>query len=757
MISPKKEKHMKNKNVSILTFGVILLFTAPLSIAQKVDVYSRPLQRERSRDFDAVHYRVELRFDEGKKSFWGKNTITLSPLRDDFQKCTLDAEGYSVTSVVDQDSKHQEFRQTGDKLIIRLSKAHDYGDTVSLTVSYQRENAGPDDRASGIRFIDESPDNPPMIIAGSAPRWFPCYHYPNDKATHEIIVTVPHEYKALSNGRLVGVTEDRKAGTKTFHWSQDLPHPTQQSMMAAGPFVVLEDSLGSLPVNYWVWEQDAGNALRSVHRTPEMIEFFSKEYGYDYPWAKYDQITLPGGGGSEYTSATRLGQTAIHDERAEQDYSSHGWLICHELAHQWWGNLVTCRDWSHTWINESFGTYSEVMFALYDGGEEEAALNVLGKKNQYFQEARTRYMRPIVFDRWESPGQNFDRHTYQKGAVIVHLMRWILGEKPFHKTLSHFLHEHAFESVDTHDFLTAVKEATGQNLDWFFDQWLLSPGHPVFDVGYDWNEEAKRLTWRITQTQDTSAGIPIFNTPVILAVITPDGKRSEKVWLEERIEEFEFDCDQKPLMVRFDEGNHLLKEWTFKKSVDELIYQLNEDDVIGRMWAASQLGEFDDDPRVAAELIKRAEEDPFWAVRRDALYILGGYRGVVQVDLDRGNIPWSRLNTGFQPGGFLREDFIDFFRKAAEDENSKVRAAAIWAMGNLGKKTLVPYFKHRFEKDDSYRAQAAALIAIGKSGGRSDIPFLEKAARIQSPKNLEDHYTSGILKRAADWALRELR
>jgi len=746
------------KRVVLYSILVIMLFfSGQLLYAQIIDVYNRPLQREPSRNYDAIHYRVTLRFDEDKKTFWGENTISLSPFCDGFQTCILDAEGYSVSSVKGEDSQPLQFQQTEDKLIVHLSQPYNCEDTLSFTVSYNTEYLAKQKRPSrGIRFIDESPDNPRLIISGSAHYWFPCYDHPNDKVTHEIIATVPHEYKSLSNGRLVSVIEDQKAQTKTYHWSQDLPHSTYLAMLVAGPFVVLEDSLGSLPVNYWVWKQDEKNAMRSFHRTPEMIEFFSREYGYDYPWAKYDQITIPGGGGGECTSASRLGQTTIHDERAEQDFSSHGWLICHELAHQWWGDLVTCRDWGHIWINESFGTYSEVMFALYDAGEDEAAVNLLGKKNRYLHEAYTRYMRPIVFHRWERSGQNFDRHTYQKGAVIIHLMRWILGEKPFHNTLSHFLHKHAFQAVDTHDFLTAVKEATGQNLDWFFEQWLLSPGHPIFDVSTKWDEKTNKLRWSIVQTQDLSKGIPIFKTPVILGVVTPSGKESKKVWLDDKEEVFEFDCNQKPLMVRFDEGNHLLKEWTFNKTVDELVYQLNHDDVIGRMWAASQLSRFDDDSRTTTELIKRAKEDPFWAVRRDAVYILGGYRGITQMDLDRGNIPWNRLNAGFEQGGFLKDELINFFKKKAEEQNSKVRAAALWGLGNFKKSLLVPYFKERFEQDDSYRAQAAALIAIGKCGDKSSIPFLQKASQIKSPKNLEDHYQTGILKRAAHWALKAI-
>jgi len=730
-----------------------MLFLCLASFAQETDIFSRPLQSEPSRKFDAVHYRISLRFHEEENAFDGETSVTIKSLQDGLQKCVLDAMTYTVTSVKSRGGQPLDFEHRDGKLIITLSQAIDYGSSVSFTISYHAKDlTDPRGRIKGISFVDESSDNPALIIARSFPNgarhWFPCYDHPSDKATQEVIATVPAGYRALANGKLVDVTGDLENKTRTFHWSQEHPHSTYLSTLVAGPYVVIEDSLGPLPINYWFHKQDEKDAMNSFHRTPEIIAFLGREYGYDYPWEKYDQITVPGGGGAECTSATLLGQNMIHDTRGEQDFSSH-WLICHEAAHQWWGDLVTCRDWGHTWINESFGTYSEVQLVLHDSGEEEAAVNLLGKKNQYLYEAYTRYMRPIVSHRWEDPGQNFDRHTYQKGSAVIHMMRWILGETPFHSTLSHFLHKHAFQPADTHDFLTAIKDATGQNLDWFFDQWLLSPGHPIFDVSHTWDEDTRRLKWRIVQTQDTSRGIPIFRTPVILGIVTPEGRRSEKAWIEKQTEVFEFGCEQKPLMVRFDEGNNLLKEWTFVKSVDELLYQLEFDDVIGRMWAASQLIPHHADTRARAALIERAQEDSHWAVRRDTLYILGGYQGVTQMDYDRGNIPWTRLNEGFDPGRFLSEDLIDFLKQRDEDSNSKVRAAALWGLGNLRKKALIPYFQERFQQDDSYRAQAAALVAVGKSGDPAAASWLEKARRIESPTD--------ILRRASDWALEELK
>ncbi|MCP5048772.1 MAG: M1 family metallopeptidase, partial [bacterium] len=257
---------------------------------------------------------------------------------------------------------------------------------------------------------------------------------------------------------------------------------------------------GDLKINYWVYQKDLEHARRSFGKTPEMIKFFNKEFGYEYPWAKYDQITIPGiGGGAECTSATLIGQSTIHDEKAEKDYPSHG-LVAHEAAHQWWGDLVTSRDWGHTWINESFGTYYDYVYSKHDLGQEEGAINLLGKKNAYLAEARNRYIRPIVYHRWNVPNDNFDSHTYPKGAVVIQMMRRLLGEKPFLKTISLFLNKHAFQPVDTHDFLTAVKEATGRNIDWFFQQWLFKPGHPVFKVSAAWEPLNKRIRVTVAQT-----------------------------------------------------------------------------------------------------------------------------------------------------------------------------------------------------------------------------------------------------------------
>jgi len=699
--------------------ALCLIRFSPLA-AQEVDVWNRPVRVERSRSLDFIHYRVSLTFDLDGKAFWGENEITLTPLADDVYHCVLDAEEIVITEVVDDAGRRLQYVQGDTSVVITFPEAIPHGDTVTVTVAYRGE-----DPQEGFFFDDASDDHPQMVSTDSWPdeaqHWIPLYDYPNDKVTHELIVTAPRGNRVLSNGRLVGVVEDDRAGTTTWHWSQEQPHATYLMMLAIGPFAVLEDSLDGLPVNYWVYPKDTADARWIFEKTPRMIAFYADLYDHPYPWAKYDQVTTPHvGGGAEATSATILGDGVIHDRRAEQDFSWES-VIAHEIAHQWWGDLITLREWSHTWLNESFGTYSDYLWTRHESGEDEGAWALLGKKNAYLREARTRYVRPIVFDRYERPHDNFDAHTYPKGACILHQLRFLLGDDAFFGVLAAFLDRHAFEPVDTHDFMQTVNDVTGRNMDWFFEQYVFRPGHPVLEINSSWDADSGRLQLRVAQVQDWDHGVPAYRTPVQIGIVTASGKRVETVWLEHEQDVFVFESQEPPLLVRFDEGNWLLKEWTYPKGVEELLYQARFDDVIGREWAVRELGRSAADSRVADALAAVAGEDPFWAVRLAAIETLAPVRG---------------------------RSAIEPLTAAAEDVSSRVRRAAIRVLGEMGDQTMVPLFRSRFEADDSYQVQAEALRAIGRSGDRGQLAFLRQASEVPSYRD--------VIRRAAMWAIEEL-
>jgi aminopeptidase N len=693
----------------------------PLTAPQTVDIHSRPEQLERSRDYDALHYRLEFRFDRENKRYFGTNTITLRPLQDDFTRCVLDAEHLIVDSVHDSGDRLLEYEQTDRHLIVTWPSPLAYHEAVTFSVQYSGE-----DSRNGIKFIDAAETHPAQINTYGWPEnnhhWFPCFDFPNDKVTNELIVTARAADKVLSNGRLVGVSEDKTTGTRIWHWSQEKPHPVYCITMTVGPYEIIEDACGDIPVNYWVYPKDVPHALRSFEKTPRMIDFFSRIFDFPYPWAKYDQICVAGsGGGIENTSATVLGHGTIHDARADQDFSSES-LVAHELAHMWWGDMVTERTWSHVWLSESFATYAEYLWARHDLGEDEGAVNLNRKKESYLREARTRYIRPLVFNRYNYPWDIMDSHSYPMGAVLLHMLRFEMGDREFFRALSYFLHKNAYGVVDTHDLMRAVKESTGRNLDWFFEQWVFKPGHPVFDVQSTWDAGSQTVTLKIHQVQETSRGIPVFRTPVLIGIHTEKERRSEKIWIDEAAEEFVFECDGKPLLVRFDEGNHLLKEWTFPKGRAELLYQLQHDDVIGRMWAAGELSPYLKAPGVAEALKTASKNDPFWSVRVSAIEAL------------------SRAK---------RMDLTAFFKESCLDQSSKVRTVALRALGALSDPDTASFFQERFRKDDSYAAQAEALRSLGRCGGRAHLAFLEKAAALPSPRN--------VIRRAAETVIKQIK
>jgi aminopeptidase N len=705
--------------ILILAGGAFAQTAAPAAPQALVDWTKKPLQSERTQTYDALHYLIKLAVDMDQKSFGGETTVTVASLRDGLKDIVLDAEEFRVASVRSDYGDPLTFSQSETELTVNLAAPAKLGERVTFTVAY----AGRDPKI-GLRFVDATPDNPKIVFSDSFPvnvhHWFPCYDYPNDKVTNELVVTVKAGNKVGANGRLVGVTEDKAAGTVTWHWSQDLPHSTYLIFFAAAPYVVVKDMFGTLPVNYWVYPQDEAKALPTYGKTPKMIAFFNKTYGYDYPWQKYDQISVPSGGGAESTSATAMTHRIMVGPADAADFPAIG-IVSHELAHQWWGDLITLRSWAHTWLNESFGTYSDYLYHRYEMGEDEGALNLANKLAAYLREAKTRYIRPIVSDRYEKPGDMFDSHTYPKGARVIHMLRSILGDEAFFKTIRAFLHRFAFQPAETSDFIRTVKDATGRNLDWFFDQWLFKPGHPVFDIGAQWVPSRKVVQMTVAQIQDFSRGVPVYRVPVAVKIVTAQGAATTTVWLKDKRESFEFPAETKPLLVRFDEGNILIKEVSFPRDLDELLYKLKSDDVIGRMDAAAELLKFKDEARVVPALAASVKADPFWAVRRAALESLAKLAGA-----------------GAAPA----------LTQACRDEDANVRTAAVLALGDLKDRGRIEFFKELFNKDASLKVRTEAVRSLGKTGEASLVPFLKQAAEIPSRQNM--------IKRAAEAGLKML-
>ncbi len=673
-----------------------------------------PVRELRAEPFDVLHYRVELDLQEATKSLDGRAEIRLAA-REPIGEVRLDAESFRVTGVrsggVDLDFAHE-----GGILAVTLAEILETGEEMRLEVTYAARGMDVDATRFGMNasydlgldFKAQTAANPQLVNTLSFPEgarhWYPSVDHPADRATFELLATVREDWKVLSNGRLLGISEGTRPGTRTHHWRLDEPHPTYLSVLAAGPYEVIEDSHGDIPVRYWVYPKDVGDADRSFHKTPAMLAFFEEEFGVPWPWNKYDQVTIPGiGGGAESTTATVLGQGTIHDERAEQDFPSHG-LVAHEAAHHWWGNLVSYRDWGETWLSESFATWSEYRWHAEELGPDEAGENMRRKHASYFRQAET-VLRPVITNQWRRPNDNFDSHTYPKGAALIRLLRHTVGGDAFHRSVRHFLSKHAYQPVDTEDFINAFAEAAGADIRWFVDMWLRRPGHPVLEVEFGWSDGQVDMRIRQVQSPEASMGVvpDAYRAPLSVRVVTGSGSEVHPFTLDGREQTVRFPSGERPRFVRFDADDVLLAELRIDKPVDAWVAQLLLDDGAGRRRAAVALGESGSSEARAA-LAAAAANDPFWAVRQVAV-------------------------EGLDP-----EDDADVLRAAAaRDGKSDVRAAAL---ARLGGSAGADFLMERFRADTSYRAQAAAAAALGEIGGDAVREILEEAAAMASPRDI---------------------
>ncbi len=625
-------KMMKIQHRLILSF-LFILTILNLSFSQRPRFYYKsatppPEHFTRERTYDVLHIRLEITLDEKQKTVDGKVTTKFVPLRPKFELFELDAADMKIKKVYFLDGRALNFKfdSLAQKLKIYLDRAYSFKDTLSIVVEYFVSNP-----RKGLYFIQPDsayPDKPYQIWSQGQPEdnhyWFPCYDFPNDKATSEVIATVNKNFVVISNGKLLSVKEDKKRGLKTYHWHMDKPHSSYLISIVAGEYVMLQDYYLDIPLEYYVYKSNAKYAMLSFEKTPDIMKFFSEKIGYKYPYNRYAQTIVEDFiyGGMENITATTLTSSTIHDERAHLDVSSDG-LVAHELAHQWWGDLLTCRSWEHAWLNEGFATYFTALYFEYAQGKDEFQFSVYNmQRTAKFADMTEK--KPTVWSRYFDPTDLFGPHIYQRGGSILNMIRFILGDELFWKAINYYANKYAYQNVETNDLKIAIEESTGYNLKWFFDQWLYKAGYPIFDVNYTYDESKKVVKLKVEQIQPPDSLTPeVFRTPVDVEIATKNGNKTYRIFIDKRKQEFEFEVDSKPLMVLFDKGNWILKDLYFEKSKEELIYQAqNASEMIDRLWAVQELGKIMDDE--VAEVMKGiAGSNEFYAIRQEAINNLG--------------------------------------------------------------------------------------------------------------------------------------
>ena len=596
----------------------------------------RPFQPEyvepqwpRDRQADIRHIRLELTLDFERRAIAGTATHRLAAIVDDLARLEFDEAELEIKAVR-AGGRPVEFTTDGGKLAVTLAAPIKAGAEIEITIDYAATQP-----RRGLYFVGPDaayPDKPVEAWTQGEDEdsryWFPCYDYPNDKATSEVIVTVPARFTAISNGALVSTAPGASPETRTFHWRQEVPHSAYLITLAAGEFVELRDQAGAVPVLYYVHAGREHDARRAFGNTPRMIQFYERIIGVPYPYAKYAQVAVTDFifGGMENTSATTQTADTLHDDRAHLDFSSDP-LVAHELAHQWWGDLVTCRDWSHAWLNEGFATYFEALWCEETLGADEFAWNLRQDRGNYFGEDAHHYRRPIVCNRYRAPIELFDRFLYEKGALVLHMLRRLLGDTLFFKSLNRYCTQHRGQNVITQDLQRAFEETTGRNLDWFFDQWVYKEGHPELEITSSYDDQHKLASVAVKQTQQVNATTALFRFTSSIALMDADGAETRhQVEVERREHTFHFPSAKAPKAVRFDPGHDLLKTVRHKRSREALETVLRyAPEAIGRGEAASELGK-DGSAAAIAALKTALLGDRFWGVRADAASALGAIR-----------------------------------------------------------------------------------------------------------------------------------
>ena len=647
------------------------------------------------------HIFLDLALDIPSQSFSGTCTITLVPVRQGINQLTLDAVNLDIQSV-QVDETPQSFDYDGEQLHIQMQTPTEGEKKIRVAIAYSVEKP-----QRGLYFITPNqhyPNKPTQVWTQGEDEdsrfWFPCFDYPGQLATSEIRVRVPKPLIAISNGELIATEEDDDH--KIYHWLQQQVHPTYLMTLAVGDFAEIRDEWNGKPVTYYVEKGYEEDARRSMGKTPQMIEFFSEKFGYPYPYPKYAQVCVDDFifGGMENTSTTLLTDRCLLDERAALDNQRTESLVAHELAHQWFGDLVVIKHWSHAWIKEGMASYSEVFWVEQEYGKDDAAYYLLGEARSYLVEDSSRYRRPIVTHVYREAIELYDRHLYEKGACVYHMIRTELGDELFWKAIHTFVQDNAHNTVETIDLLRAIEKATGRNLLFLFDQYVFRGGHPDYKVAYSWDGDSQLAKVTVTQTQAKEAkngsDSELFDLKIPIGFgYTQDAETRHDpsvqkftVRVHEREQSFYFPLEKKPQFISFDYGNNYLKTVSLEYPTPELKAQLQFDpDPISRIYAAKALAK-----KGGLEAVKALSDalngDSFWGVRVEVA------KQLATVKLDQTS---EALIAGLN------------------DEDARVRRSVVEALSKVKTTQSYDALKQLLEKGDaSYYVEASAASALGK-------------------------------------------
>lgn len=694
-------KHSRQARHSLL---VLLVLAALPALAEREPFMPEgtPLRYMPARQYDLQHVKLDLAFDWDAKSVAGTATHTLTPLMPGLDSLVFNAVGLDVHKVsVNGAERPFTLDPQAQTLTVKLDRPYGPTDRIEAVVDYAAHPAG------GLYFVgpDKAYPNKPKQIYSQGETdlnryWFPVWDHPNDRTTTEVLATVKPPFTVVSNGKLVEVT-DRPDGRRTWHWSMEVPHSTYLLSVAIGDFAKVSDQWNGIPVDYYVPKGPKAEeeARRSFDMTPAVLDFYSKATGRPYPYAKYAQAVVIDymWGGMENISATTQTSRTLHDARAALDFTSEG-LVAHEAAHQWFGDLVTCQDWSNAWLNEGFADYFTALYEGHAHGQDDLDAQLDEYRRSYLREDANRYRRPIVTSRYVEPYTMFDGHTYAKGALVLHQLHFLVGDEGWSKGIHTYLERYAGHTAVTRDLQEAMEDATGASLGALFDQYVYGAGHPELKVRWDWQPETHQVHLEIRQTQELTAETGLFSFPLEIALIGEKGEKDSVVRrlpvAARALQDLYLPSDERPRTVVLDPKGWILKSVDFNKPAAEWAIQLaTAKELPSKLEAIRALGAAGGADAVAA-LGRALRDEPFYVTRQEAAKALGSAGG---------------------------DDALEALRPGLADKDTRVRSDALEALQHFPTHTeLIPMLRRVLEHEESYYNRAAAATALGAFESRRE-------------------------------------
>jgi aminopeptidase N len=708
------------RHAMCLIWAVIALAmpVRPLQAQHKFLPPKATIHHERDREYDLQHVLLRISLDWEKKSMAGTVKHTLHPFRKT-PSIHFDAADALKIDACTVDGRPAKFEHAQSRLAV-FSPAGSFvpaGKPVTVAITYSSQPLASGRTAlNGVYgFHWVLPDKfeprrkPSFWTQGETNGnhdWIPIYDYPNDKTTSEVFVTVPSDWFVVGNGQLLGNELGLGAKTRTLHWKMSQPHATYLLSLAGGEMDVVQDKWEGIELFYCVPRGEGKYIDASFGDTKRMLVFFSQRFGVKYPWPKYAQSAMfDFGGGMENVSATTLGEGSLVEAR--NGVWPMASLNSHEMAHQWFGDLVTCKDWGHIWLNEGFATFGEEIYLEHSRGKDAYDSARDGALSSYLAESR-QHWRPIATNLYPDADSLFDSHSYSKGALVLHMLRRQLGDADFFRALGYFLRKHAYKPVDTHDLIRAIAEVTGRNTQPFFDQWVYKPGHPVIEYTWTYDEAAKKVKLDVSQLQETKDGTPVYALDAQVALITGKYATRATATVDNDKQQLIIPAAQKPDAVLLDPDRDLLMERRIKK------WQPGEREAV--MWVAPCWLDRRD---AAASLLLDDPKDDLIKQVADAVAQDPSAEFVAAVLTRLGNLKRE----------FLRPEFA----KLLQSKDDRVRAAAVTALGKLPKDDATSRAVRLFVNEkEMFGVVTAALAALAQWDADANIDLLRYALQMGS-------------------------